>query len=228
MPFRRTKALPPISVLTSFVGLAAVSVLVCENLKPSHIELYDALISLHNLIPCLGPNHYSAARDTSVLIRKILGWFRDITFNSDKKDQVLSNASREECMLIFNVSDKVRREHGESTSEHVHDGASSPSSTYYCKGSSQPVGRTARQNSQSSVGSIDSGNNSQSSVGNIDRGDSSQSIESISPSESKPDAGWMSVVDDLLDCQSVVKYVPAVVDPYTVFENAFNYLDEYS
>lgn len=112
-PYENSRRLPPISVLTKYTDLARPFVRVCGNLKPSHVEVYNALLCMHEKNPCLGPTPYHAARNYSVLLRKILGWYRTIAISPDKREQIFQECEAQDREEIFDVVNRVICDSGE-------------------------------------------------------------------------------------------------------------------
>ena len=113
-PYVHTRTTPPILILLEFVDLAELFVVQCKNLKPSQVDIFDALLEMHKGSPCLGNNPRSIARDVSTHIRKALEWYRNIALQPKKRETAFAGASYVEKTKILRVCDHVCRE-GENT-----------------------------------------------------------------------------------------------------------------
>jgi hypothetical protein len=114
-PWVNSKGMPPLSVIMGYTDLAELFVVQCRSLKLSHVDLYAALLDIHQESPCLGTAPFVTARNISQQIRKALEWFRNMALYREKFETVMKGACFEDQAAVLRVVDAVSRD--ENTSE---------------------------------------------------------------------------------------------------------------
>ena len=181
-PFKKSRALPSNKILVQFLPLGIAFRESVPNLKPSHVETYDALVEMHIKTPCLGVSYFSKARDCSALLRVALAWYRSIKKYPQKREQILRDGTDSERKAIFAFSDSVQLD---------------------VDGFDITVGGTAIVRNNSSTSTHDGSVSGRSSSGAIERSNSFGSIMSCGDESGLEEINVL--LDEVLDCTATSK-----------------------